>query len=37
MGMPRRDDYTPYWDAVLQMRDAIESSLEEEAAAVKES
>jgi len=36
-GMPRRDDYTPYWDAVLQVRDAIESSLEEEAAAVKES
>jgi uncharacterized Ntn-hydrolase superfamily protein len=36
-GMPRRDDYTPYWDAVLQVRDAIEASLdEEEAAALKE-
>lgn len=36
-GMPRRDDYTPYWDAVLQVRDAIEASLGGEAAGVKES
>jgi uncharacterized Ntn-hydrolase superfamily protein len=38
VGMPRRDDFTPFWDAVLQVRDAIESSLDDEAAtALKES
>ncbi len=30
---PRRDDFTPYWDAVLRNRDVIEESLQEDAAA----
>jgi len=36
---PRRDDFTPYWDAVLRVRDAIETDLDEKQAvqAAKES
>ena len=34
--MPRRDDYTPHWETVIRMREAIEGSLEEEAAIAKE-
>ncbi len=34
--MPRRDDYTPQWEATIRMREMIESSLEEEAAATRE-
>lgn len=34
--MPRRDDYTPQWEAVIRMRETVEASLEEEAATVKE-
>lgn len=33
---PRRDDYTPQWDAVIRMREMLEASLEEEAAATRE-
>ena len=33
---PRRDDYTPQWEAVIRMREMLEASLEEEAAVVKE-
>ncbi len=37
MMLPRRDDYTPQWDAVMRVRDAMEESLnEEEATAAKE-
>jgi uncharacterized Ntn-hydrolase superfamily protein len=36
-GTAKRDDYTPFWDAVLQVRDGIEASLKEEATAAKES
>ena len=35
-GMPRRDDFTPFWEAALQIRDAIEASLEEETAVAKD-
>jgi uncharacterized Ntn-hydrolase superfamily protein len=34
--MPRRDDYTPRWEAVIRMREMLEASLEEEAAVPKE-
>ncbi len=34
--MPRKDDYTPEWEATIRMREALESSLEEEAAATRE-
>ena len=34
--MPRRDDYTPQWEAVIRMREMLEASLEEEAAVAKE-
>jgi uncharacterized Ntn-hydrolase superfamily protein len=34
--MPRRDDYTPQWEATIRMREMLESSLEEEAAATRE-
>ena len=30
---PRRDDFTPHWDAVVRARDIIEESLQEDAAA----
>ena len=30
---PRRDDFTPYWDAVVRTRDIMEESLREDAAA----
>ena len=33
---PRRDDYTPQWEAVIRMREMLEASLEEEAAVAKE-
>ncbi len=33
---PRRDDYTPQWEAAIRMREMLESSLEEEAAATRE-
>ena len=33
---PRRDDYTPHWDAVIRIREELEASLEEEAAITKE-
>jgi uncharacterized Ntn-hydrolase superfamily protein len=33
---PRRDDYTPQWDAVIRMQEMLEESLEEEAAATRE-
>ncbi len=35
-GMPRRDDYTPQWEAAIHLRDTLEASLEEEAATAKE-
>lgn len=31
--MPRRDDFTPHWDAVLRVREAIEQDLDEKQAA----
>ena len=34
--MPRRDDYTPQWEALIRMREMLEASLEEEAAVAKE-
>ncbi|MCH7998225.1 MAG: DUF1028 domain-containing protein [Chloroflexi bacterium] len=34
--MPRRDDYTPDWEAAIRMRETLESSLEEEATATRE-
>jgi uncharacterized Ntn-hydrolase superfamily protein len=34
--MPRRDDYTPQWEALVRMREMLEASLEEETAAAKE-
>jgi uncharacterized Ntn-hydrolase superfamily protein len=34
--MPRREDYTPHWDAVIRIREELEASLEEEAATTKE-
>ncbi len=34
--MPRRDDYTPQWEAAIRMREITEASLEEEAAATRE-
>jgi uncharacterized Ntn-hydrolase superfamily protein len=34
--MPRRDDYTPQWEATIRMREMLESSLEEEATATRE-
>jgi uncharacterized Ntn-hydrolase superfamily protein len=34
--MPRRDDFTPQWEAVIRMREMLEASLEEETAVVKE-
>jgi len=34
--MPRRDDYTPQWEAVIRMREMLEASLEEETAVAKE-
>jgi uncharacterized Ntn-hydrolase superfamily protein len=33
---PRRDDYTPQWEAVVRMHEMLEASLEEEAAVAKE-
>jgi len=33
---PRRDDFTPRWEAVIRMHEMLEASLEEEAAVVKE-
>ncbi len=33
---PRKDDYTPDWEASIRMREMLESSLEEEAAATRE-
>jgi uncharacterized Ntn-hydrolase superfamily protein len=33
---PRKDDYTPDWEATIRMREMLESSLEEEAAATRE-
>lgn len=33
---PRRDDYTPQWEALIRMREMLEASLEEEAAVAKE-
>ncbi len=37
-GMPKRENFTPYWEATLSIRDALEASLEEEeeAATAKE-
>ena len=34
--MPRRDDFTPQWDAAIRIREMLEASLEEEAATIKE-
>jgi uncharacterized Ntn-hydrolase superfamily protein len=34
--MPRRDDYTPQWEALIRMREMLEASLEEETAVAKE-
>jgi len=34
--MPRREDYTPHWDAVIRIREELEASLEEETAMTKE-
>ena len=34
--MPRRDDYTPQWEALIRMREMLEASLEEEATVTKE-
>jgi len=34
--MPRREDYTPDWDALIRIREELEASLEEEAAIAKE-
>lgn len=36
MMLPRRDDYTPEWDAVMRVRDAMEHSLEQDELAAKE-
>ena len=36
MMLPRREDYTPNWDAVIRVREQMEASLEEEPAATKE-
>ena len=33
---PRRDDFTPQWEATIRMREMLEASLEEEAATIKE-
>ncbi len=33
---PRKDDYTPDWEAAIRVREILESSLEEEAAAARE-
>lgn len=33
---PRRDDYTPQWEATIRMREMLEASLEEEATVAKE-
>ncbi len=33
---PRRDDFTPQWEAVIRMREMLEASLEEEATVAKE-
>ena len=33
---PRRDDYTPQWEAVIRMHEMLEASLEEEVAVAKE-
>ena len=33
---PRRDDYTPQWEAVMRMRETLEASLEEETTNMKE-
>ncbi len=33
---PRRDDYTPQWEAVIRMHEMMEASLEEDAATIKE-
>jgi len=33
---PRREDYTPHWDAVMRIREELEASLEEEPAITKE-
>jgi len=33
---PRRDDYTPQWEAVIRLHETLEASLEEEAAVAKE-
>lgn len=33
---PRRDDFTPQWEAVIRMRETLEASLEEEVAVAKE-
>jgi len=37
MMLPRRQDYIPHWDAVMRVRDEMESSLELEETATKES
>ena len=34
--MPSRDDYTPHWESVIRVREALEGSLEEETAIAKE-
>ena len=34
--MPRRDDYTPQWEAAIRMREMAEASLDEEAVITKE-
>ncbi len=34
--MPRRDDYTPQWEAAIRMREITEASLDQEAAATRE-
>ncbi len=34
--MPRRDDYTPQWEATIRMQEMLEASLEEEAATTRE-
>ncbi len=36
MMLPRRDNYTPEWDAVMRVRDAMEHSLEQDELAAKE-
>ena len=36
MMLPRRDDFTPQWDAVMRVRDSMEDALEQDEIAAKE-